>query len=96
MGSFSAALQGSPIVGLVEPYLLPSVAAVVIGGTSIFGGAGGYSGTITGALILTILAGLLTVINAPAATEQILDGALILVVTTAYARAGQRADVACA
>ena len=50
-------------------------------------GAGGYSGTITGALILTILAGLLTVINAPAATEQILDGALILVVTTAYARA---------
>lgn len=73
--------------GLVEPYLLPSVAAVVIGGTSIFGGAGSYSGTITGSLILTILAGLLTGINAPAATEQILDGALILVVTTAYARA---------
>jgi ribose transport system permease protein len=72
--------------GLVEPYLLPSVAAVVIGGTSIFGGAGGYSGTIMGALILTILAGLLTVLNAPAATNQILNGALIMVVTTAYAR----------
>jgi ribose transport system permease protein len=72
--------------GLVEPYLLPSVAAVVIGGTSIFGGAGGYSGTIMGALILTILAGLLTVLNAPAATEQILNGALILLVTTAYGR----------
>jgi ribose transport system permease protein len=72
--------------GLVEPYLLPSVAAVVIGGTSIFGGAGGYSGTMIGTLILTILAGLLTVMNAPAATEQILNGALILVVTAAYAR----------
>jgi len=72
--------------GLVEPYLLPSVAAVVIGGTSIFGGAGGYSGTIIGALILTIMAGLLTVLNAPAATDQILNGALILLVTTAYTR----------
>lgn len=72
--------------GLVEPYLLPSVAAVVIGGTSIFGGAGGYSGTMIGALVLTVLAGLLTVMNAPAATGQILDGALILIVTTAYAR----------
>jgi len=72
--------------GLAEPYLLPSVAAVVIGGTSIFGGAGGYSGTIMGALILTILAGLLTVLNAPAATGQILNGALILLFTTAYAR----------
>ena len=72
--------------GLAEPYLLPSVAAVVIGGTSIFGGAGGYSGTIMGALILTIVAGLLTVLNAPAATDQILNGALILLVTTAYAR----------
>jgi ribose/xylose/arabinose/galactoside ABC-type transport system permease subunit len=51
--------------GLVEPYVLPSVAVVVIGGTSIFGGAGGYSGTILGAQILTILAGLLTVLNAP-------------------------------
>jgi ribose transport system permease protein len=72
--------------GLVEPYLLPSVAAVVIGGTSIFGGAGGYSGTVMGALILTIVAGLLTVLNAPAAMEQILYGGLILVVTGAYAR----------
>ena len=37
------------------PYLLPSVAAAVIGGTSIFGGRGGYAGTIVGALILTVL-----------------------------------------
>ena len=39
-----------------------------------------------GALILTILAGLLTVLNAPAATEQILNGGLILIVTSAFAR----------
>ena len=39
--------------------MLPSVAAAVIGGTSIMGGRGGYSGTIVGALILTVLTSLL-------------------------------------
>lgn len=73
--------------GLAEPYLLPSVAAVVIGGTSVFGGAGGYAGTVMGALILTIVAGLLVVIHAPAALSQIVYGGLILVVAAAYSRA---------
>jgi len=42
-------------LSLATVLLLPSVAAVVIGGTSIFGGSGSYSGTIVGALILTVL-----------------------------------------
>ena len=44
--------------------MLPSVAAAVIGGTSIMGGRGGYSGTIVGALILTVLTALLTALSA--------------------------------
>ena len=72
--------------GLAEPYLLPSVAAVVIGGTSVFGGAGGYSGTFLGAIILTIVAGLLVVIHAPAAIGQVVYGGIILVVAASYAR----------
>ena len=51
-------------LGIATPFLLPSVAAVVIGGTSIFGGVGGYAGTILGALILTVLDSLLTILNA--------------------------------
>ena len=43
-------------LSLALPLDLPSVAAAVIGGTSIFGGRGGYGGTIVGALILTVLA----------------------------------------
>jgi ribose transport system permease protein len=73
--------------GLAEPYLLPSVAAVVIGGTSVFGGSGGYAGTVLGSLILTIVAGLLVVIHAPSEVGQIVNGGLILVVAAAYARA---------
>ena len=70
-----------------QPFLLPSVAAVVIGGTSIFGGFGGYSGTILGALILTLLNSLLTILNASEAAKQIIYGSIVLVLAAIYARA---------
>lgn len=71
---------------LATSYLLLSVAAAVIGGTSVFGGSGGYAGTIFGALILTILDALLTVINASQATRFVLYGGIILVLAWVYAR----------
>jgi ribose transport system permease protein len=81
-----SALAGSTTQSVAEPYLLPSVAAVVIGGTSIFGGRGGYSGSIIGAVILTILVSLLTVLDAPFAVRQIIYGLIILGVAAAYTR----------
>jgi ribose transport system permease protein len=74
-------------LGIATPFLLPSVAAVVIGGTSIFGGVGGYAGTILGALILTVLDSLLTILNASQAVRQILYGLIILALAAIYARA---------
>ena len=44
-----------------NPYLFTSIAAVAIGGASILGGTGSYLGTIAGALVLTILTGLLPI-----------------------------------
>jgi ribose transport system permease protein len=73
-------------VTLVEKQVLTSVAAAVIGGTSIFGGRGGYAGTIMGALILTVLTSLLTVLQMPEAARQILFGAMVLAVAAAYTR----------
>jgi ribose transport system permease protein len=92
--SLLAAVAGLVIVGgtdtaelsLADGYLLPSVAAVIIGGTSIFGGRGGYSGTIVGALILTVLNSILTLIDAPEPIRQILYGAIILLLAAAYTR----------
>jgi ribose transport system permease protein len=89
-----ASIAGFVLVGhtnsadlsLASTYLLPSIAAVIIGGTSIFGGSGGYSGTIIGALILTVLDGLLTLLDSPEPIKQILYGAIIFVLTTAYSR----------
>ena len=75
-----------PSLSLANPLLLPSVAAAVIGGTSIFGGRGSYSGTIVGALILTVLGTLLTLLQMPEGARRILFGLIILAVTTLYVR----------
>ena len=66
--------------------LLPSVAAAVIGGTSIFGGRGGYAGQHRGRPDPHVLASLLTVLKAPQPIRQIIYGAIILAVAAAYAR----------
>jgi ribose transport system permease protein len=89
-----ASIAGFVLVGhtnsadlsLAATYLLPSIAAVIIGGTSIFGGRGGYSGSIVGALILTVLDGLLTLLDSPEPIKQVLYGAIILALAAAYAR----------
>ena len=79
-------LTNTASVTLVDSYVLPSVAAAVIGGTSIMGGRGGFGGTIVGALILTVLAALLAVIGLPEATRQVVFGAIIVLVAAAYTR----------
>jgi ribose transport system permease protein len=76
----------NPDLGLATPYLLQSVAAVVIGGTSIFGGWGSYSGTIVGVLILTVLGSLLTLLDAEEWQRQVIYGSIIIVLTAIYAR----------
>jgi len=89
-----AGLSGLLYLGMVKtaslslalPLDLPSVAAAVIGGTSIFGGRGGYGGTILGALILTVLATMLTLLQMPEGGRRILYGAIILAVTALYIR----------
>ena len=85
-GVLLAGLLNNATVSLAEQSVLPSVAAAVIGGTSIMGGRGGYSGTIVGALILTVLTTLLTVLEMPEAVRQVLFGAIIVAVAAAYTR----------
>jgi ribose transport system permease protein len=85
-GLLYVGLIKAPSLSLAEPLLLPSVAAAVVGGTSIFGGRGGYSGTIVGALILTVLGTLLTLLQMPEGARRILFGAIILAVTAIYVR----------
>ena len=85
-GLLTAGLSNTASVSLVEQSVLPSVAAAVIGGTSIMGGRGGFAGTIVGALILTVLTSLLTALGLPEATREVVFGAIIVIVAAAYTR----------
>lgn len=73
-------------LSLANPLLLPSVAAAVIGGTSIFGGRGSFAGAIVGALILRVLDTMLTLMQMPEGARTALFGLIILAVTALYVR----------
>ncbi len=72
---------GSPTIG--KDYILPSVAAAVIGGVSLFGGRGGLSGTIIGAFILTIIGNLVFVLSVSSYWQPIVSGVILLIAVLA-------------
>lgn len=89
-----AALGGFVLLGYTQnvflnlgaPYTLPSVAAVVVGGTLIAGGMGSYYGTMAGALVLTVIGSLLTALQLPESVRQIVYGATLLLLLSVYGR----------
>jgi ribose transport system permease protein len=74
---------GQPYLGMGDPYLFASVAAVAVGGAPLIGGSGHYIGTIAGALVLTVLADLLPILNLDPGALQIVYGVTILVTVAA-------------
>ncbi len=67
---------GPPIAG--EGYELDAIAAVVVGGTSLFGGQGGVIGTFLGALIIGVLGNILNLIGISPFAQPLAKGALII------------------
>lgn len=78
--------SGGGFVGVGDPYLFTTVAAVVIGGTSLLGGAGGYGATVIGVLVLTVLTSLLVGLGLDFAAQQAIVGLLIVPMVAIYAR----------
>jgi len=73
-------------VGAGDQYMLPSIIAVVIGGTSLAGGSGGYVGTMAGAVVLILLQSILTTLNIPPFGRQIIFGLTLLGLMLLYGR----------
>jgi ribose transport system permease protein len=73
-----------------EPWLLPSIAAVVVGGAAIRGGSGTYSGTLAGALLLTLLGIDISATGLAEGYKQIVYGAVILIALLGSRLAGRR------
>lgn len=77
---------GNVFIGAGDQYMLPSIIAVVIGGTSLAGGSGGYVGTMGGAIVLVLVQSLLTTLSIPPFGRQVIFGLVLLVLMLAYGR----------
>lgn len=75
---------GTSYMGAGTDYQMNSIAVVVIGGTLLSGGRGGYLGTIGGTLILAVLLNALNIINVPAFGREIIRGLIIIVILVLY------------
>ncbi|MEY8354242.1 hypothetical protein AALB39_12910 [Lachnospiraceae bacterium 54-53] len=73
----SRTVQGSPTAG--DGYEMDAIAAVVIGGISMSGGAGKWYGTIIGALLLAVISNGLDILGVSSNYQKIIKGIIIAV-----------------
>jgi ribose transport system permease protein len=86
VGVLLAGFTGTGQAGIGDSYLFTSLAAVLVGGTSLVGARGDYWRTVLGALILTLITTLLVGHGADESTQEIIIGLLILVFVGMYGR----------
>lgn len=72
--------------GMGNPFLLPAIAAVVIGGTRILGGQGRYIGTLIGVILIVLLNSVLSIMQMPEAGRQVIYGSVIICMLLVYGR----------
>lgn len=85
-GMLLLGFAGAASINLADQYQLISIAAVVIGGTTLAGGVGGYLGTAVGAIVLQTMRNLLIVLDIPAAGRQVVNGVILIVLLSLYGR----------
>ena len=85
-GVLLAGYAGKAAQSMGDAYLLPAIAAVVLGGTSILGGRGNYLGTIAGVILITLLQSILSVMQIAEFGRQIIYGVIIVGMLLIYGR----------
>lgn len=78
---------GTPIAG--QAYELDAIAAVVVGGTTLFGGKGSVFGTFIGTLIIGVLANVLNLAGVDPFVQQLFKGALIVIAVFIMSRSSR-------
>ena len=85
-GALLLGWSGGGFIGVGDQYLFLTLAAVVVGGTSLLGGQGGYGFTVIGVLVLQVLSSFLIGIGLDFEWQQFIFGLLILPMVALYAR----------
>jgi ribose transport system permease protein len=85
-GVLLAGYAGKAAQSMGDAYLLPAIAAVVLGGTSILGGRGSYLGTVAGVILITLLQSILSVMQMAEFGRQIIYGVVIVAMLLIYGR----------
>jgi ribose transport system permease protein len=85
-GVLLAGYSAKAYQGMGDSYLLPAIAAVVLGGTHILGGRGRYAGTFVGVVLIVLLNSVLSIMQMPEALRQIIYGLVIIGMLLLYGR----------
>lgn len=85
-GVLLAGYSAKAYQGMGNAFLLPAIAAVVLGGTHILGGRGRYAGTVVGVILIVLLNSVLSITQMPEAGRQIIYGAVIIGMLLVYGR----------
>ena len=85
-GILLAGYSNKAYQGMGNAYLLPAIAAVVIGGTHILGGRGRFIGTVVGVILIVLLNSVLSIMQMPEAGRQIIYGLVIITMLLVYGR----------
>ena len=85
-GVMLAGYSAKAYQGMGQPYLLPAIAAVVLGGTRILGGQGRYIGTLVGVVLIVLLNSVLSIMQMPEAGRQVIYGVVIVGMLLVYGR----------
>ncbi|MCY0094781.1 ABC transporter permease [Hoeflea ulvae] len=85
-GVMLAGYSARAFQGMGNAFLLPAIAAVVIGGTRILGGQGRYIGTLVGVILIVLLNSVLSIMQMPEAGRQVIYGSVIIGMLLVYGR----------
>jgi ribose transport system permease protein len=78
--------------GMGDAYLLPSIAAIVLGGTNVLGGTGQYMGTVVGVILIVLLQSILSVLQMPEAGRQVIYGGVLVSMLLIYGRGARLSE----
>ena len=91
-GALLAGYASKAAQAMGDPYLLPAIAAVVLGGTSILGGRGSYLGTVAGVILITLLQSILSVMQIEEFGRHVIYGVVIIAMLLIYGRGRRHSE----